>query len=252
MSGDDFWGNDTSHARPRSAPPVGPSSLLRRRNLFDFLRFGTRLANTPQPIAPQAQPRRRKFRIPPIRPSIHTVNVAPARDEDRYVVEPPSQAEVAAAIQYASGDSSVQQSPCAAGAQGSQVYMQGRPTQTARCKSSDSGTGEPSYDIGCCGFYLLPVPLYIHVKHALRTHTVTDCIMNRQYELAFIILLQCRISYPCPCMCCDLGSININTRRTTLVWLRPLNSGSFMVFVPSLSQMRSPKVMSQVTKVKVR
>jgi hypothetical protein len=154
---------------------VGPSSLLRRRNLFDFLRFGTRLANTPQPIAPQAQPRRRKFRIPPIRPSIHTVNVAPARDEDvshssswiitpfrhhlqRYVVEPPSQAEVAAAIQYASGDSSVQQSPCAAGAQGSQVYMQGRPTQTARCKSSDSGTGEPSYDIGCCGFYLVRRP----------------------------------------------------------------------------------------------
>ncbi|KAJ8582803.1 hypothetical protein M405DRAFT_867543 [Rhizopogon salebrosus TDB-379] len=75
---DDFWGNDASHARrPRSAPPVGPSPLLGRRN---FLRFDTRPANASQPIAPQ--PRHREFRFSPVRPSIHTVNVAPARDED--------------------------------------------------------------------------------------------------------------------------------------------------------------------------
>ncbi|OJA14922.1 hypothetical protein AZE42_06454, partial [Rhizopogon vesiculosus] len=148
--GNDFWGKDANHTHRQSDPLAGPSSPIRQRNLFDFLRFSTRLASAPQRIALQPW----KFRFSPVRPSMHAINVAPARDEDRYVVEPPSEAEVAAAMQDTSYNSSTQQSQGAAGTQGSQVYMQERPIQTVQRPHSDTGTGELSYVIGCCGFYL--------------------------------------------------------------------------------------------------
>ncbi|OAX32772.1 hypothetical protein K503DRAFT_776305 [Rhizopogon vinicolor AM-OR11-026] len=58
-------------------------------------------------------------------------------------------------MQDTSYNSSTQQSQGAAGTQGSQVYMQERPIQPAQRPHSDTGTGEPSYVIGCCGFYLV-------------------------------------------------------------------------------------------------
>jgi hypothetical protein len=52
---------------------------------------------------------------------------------------------------------------------------------------------------------------------------------------------------------CDLGSINRNAQRTPLEFGYDHSTvGRFVVFVPSLSQMRSPKVMSQVMKVNIR
>ncbi|OJA12821.1 hypothetical protein AZE42_10168, partial [Rhizopogon vesiculosus] len=38
MSGDDFWGDNTTRSPHRSAAP-STDSPRRRRNLFDFLRF---------------------------------------------------------------------------------------------------------------------------------------------------------------------------------------------------------------------
>lgn len=69
---------------------------------------------------------------------------------------PLSEAEVAAAMQLTSGNSSTQQTQGAAGAQGSQVYTRVQPTQTtAQHSNPDAETGEPSYVIGCCGFYVV-------------------------------------------------------------------------------------------------
>ncbi|OJA11179.1 hypothetical protein AZE42_10585, partial [Rhizopogon vesiculosus] len=152
--GDDFWGNNTNRTPHRSAPSTGPSR--RRRNLFDFLRFKFQPVDATQPIPPQ--PRLRNFSLFIRRTSVPTVIVAPARDEDRYGIVPPTDAEIAtamaAAMQHPSDnavDSQTAQGQAAEGVQGSQVATQG-PTQFAEGKNSAADTGEPVYVIGCCGF----------------------------------------------------------------------------------------------------
>ncbi|KAG0698928.1 WD40-repeat-containing domain protein [Suillus ampliporus] len=155
--GNDFWGDNTDRAPPRSAPPARSSSPFRWRNLFGFLRFSTRPADAPQPIS--LQPRRWNFTLLPVTISRHPVVVSPARDDDRIGIAPPSEAEVAAAMERTydnKANSSTQQSQAAAGAQGSQFLMQG-PTQTTQGQNSVAGTEELSYEVRCCGFPLFAV-----------------------------------------------------------------------------------------------
>jgi len=67
---------------------------------------------------------------------------------------------VAAAVQYASiygnaVENPTSQSEAVAVAQGSQAYTQGQPSQATSGKNpSSSVEEEPSYVIGCCGFYV--------------------------------------------------------------------------------------------------
>ncbi|OAX35141.1 WD40 repeat-like protein [Rhizopogon vinicolor AM-OR11-026] len=155
--GDDFWGNDTNRTPHRSAPFPEPSPP--RRNLFDFLRFNLRPVETSQPLP--LQPRHRNFSLFTGRTSVPTVVVAPARDEDRYGIAPPTDAEVAAAmaaaLQQASDnavDSQTLQGQAAAVTQGSQVVTQGQPSRLTPGQNFSPGIEEPSYAIGCCGFDL--------------------------------------------------------------------------------------------------
>lgn len=122
-----------SHTPRRS---VGRSSFLGPWQL-GFLHFGTRPgrpSNAPQPMP--LKPRHWNFNLPSIRTSIHPTDVAPARDDDRYGIAPPSLAEVAAAMQGTSGrmpNSLTQQDQAADGTQGSQVpAVRGRSTQTTQ------------------------------------------------------------------------------------------------------------------------
>ncbi|OJA14073.1 hypothetical protein AZE42_10506, partial [Rhizopogon vesiculosus] len=151
--GDDFWGNVTNRTPHRTAPLPDPSP---RRNFFDFLRFNLRPVDASQALP--LQHRRRNFSLSTGRTSVPTV-VAPARDEDRYGISPPTEAEVvaamAAALKQASGnavDSQTSQGQAAAVVQGSQVVTQGQPSQLTPGHNSSLGVEDPSYAIGCCGF----------------------------------------------------------------------------------------------------
>jgi len=149
--GNEFWGDDTK-STPRRLPPRSGPSPLRRRNFFDFLYFGRPVDASPSiPL----QARRWNFSLSTGRIPVHTVDVAPARDEDRYAIAPPTEAEVAAAMQYALGNEvngSAHQGGAAAGVQGPQ---EGPSTQTAQGQNVAALTEESSDLIGCCGLFLV-------------------------------------------------------------------------------------------------
>jgi hypothetical protein len=170
IQGNEFWGDGTK-STPRRLPPRSGPSPPRRRNFFDFLYFRRPVDASPS-IPPKA--RHWNFSLLTGRIAAHTVDVAPARDEDvsrlslilprlwhhcnnlqRYAVAPPTEAEVAAAMQYAA-DSRTSQGPAAAGAQGSEFCTQGQPASqpTQPVQNSSPCMHEPSYEIGCCGFVL--------------------------------------------------------------------------------------------------
>jgi len=122
--------------------------------LFDFLRPTPQPLDGFQPIP--LQRRRWNFSLFISTTAPHTVDVAPARDEDvsgsrllifdtiemilqRYAIAPPTQEEIDVAMQHAGGnvvDSPASQCQLAEGAQG---------------QTSAADTGEPEYVIGCCG-----------------------------------------------------------------------------------------------------
>jgi hypothetical protein len=171
IQGSEFWGDDSRNAR-RLPPRSGPSPR-RRRNFFDFLYFRRPVDASPS-IPHQA--RRWNFSLFTGRIPAHTVDVAPARDEDaspsslmlprlwhscnnlqRYAVAPPTEAEVATAMQYAidhAADSRTSQGQAAAGAQGSKFCTQGQPASqpTQPVHNSSPCIHEPSYEMRCCGF----------------------------------------------------------------------------------------------------
>ncbi|KAG0696421.1 hypothetical protein DFH29DRAFT_1004590 [Suillus ampliporus] len=145
--GDDFWGNDTNSTPRRAPPPASSSSSLHWRSWFGSLRFSARPTDAPQPIP--LPPRRWNFSLFSVGRSGHPVDVAPARDEDRYGIAPETDAEAAAAMQRTNGNepgSSMHPGQPVAGVQG----PQGQPTQT---HGSTGGTGEVSYEVSCCGFF---------------------------------------------------------------------------------------------------
>ncbi|KAJ8587623.1 WD40 repeat-like protein [Rhizopogon salebrosus TDB-379] len=153
--GHEFWGDGTK-STPRRLPTRRGPSPPRRRNFFDFLYF-----RRPMDVSPSIphQARRWDFSLFSGRIPAHTIDVAPARDEDRYAVAPPTEAEVAAAMQYAidhAADSQTSQGQAAAGAPGSEFCTQGQPASqpTQPVQNSSPCIHEPSYEIGCCGFVL--------------------------------------------------------------------------------------------------
>src|ERR1700710_2849930 len=133
----DFW-SDGTKSTPRRLPSHSGPPPPHRRNFFDFLYFRRPVDASPS-ISLEA--RRWNFSLFTGRTPAHTVNVAPARDEDvsrsslilsrlwdycnnlqRYAVAPPTEAEVAAAMQDVidhAADSRTSQGPAAAGAQSS-------------------------------------------------------------------------------------------------------------------------------------
>ncbi|OAX44094.1 hypothetical protein K503DRAFT_765265 [Rhizopogon vinicolor AM-OR11-026] len=160
IQGNDFWADDTIRM-PHRATPANSQSPPRWRNLFDFLRFKPRSVDA-SPQMP-LQPRRRNFDLfarrtsRPTAAAVAAVVVTPARDEDRYGIAPPTEEEIAAAMQY--GNDSIVHSPTSqgqvvAGAQGSQAQVgtQGTPAQIAQGKNYAADTREPGYVIRCCGF----------------------------------------------------------------------------------------------------
>ncbi|KAJ8581611.1 hypothetical protein M405DRAFT_938190 [Rhizopogon salebrosus TDB-379] len=155
MSGSDFWGDGTKSIPRRSPPRRGPSPP-RRRNSLDFLYFRRPVDASPSiPL----KARRWNFSLFTGRIPAHTVDVAPARDEDRYAIAPPTEAEVAAAMQYATdhaADSGTSPGQAAAGAQGSEVCSQGQPASqsTQPVQNYSPCVDEPSYEIACCGFVI--------------------------------------------------------------------------------------------------
>ena len=173
IQGNEFWGDGTK-STPRRLP-LRSSSPPRRRNFFDFLYFQRPLDASPSiPL----KARRWNFSLFTGRIPAHAVDVAPARDEDvsrsslilprpwhyynnvqRYAVAPPTEAEMAAAMQYAidrAADSRTSQGQAAAGAQGSELCTQGQPAQqpTQPVQNYSPYIREPSHEIGCCGFVL--------------------------------------------------------------------------------------------------
>jgi hypothetical protein len=174
--GNDFWGNNTNPIPRRSAPFASTTSPLRLHNGFGFLRLKTHPVDVLQAIP--LDTRRLSFNFFFVRFSIRPVDAVPCRDEDvsrshhqylpvldiadrqilqKYGITPPSEAEVAAAIESTSdkqADSAAQQDQAVAGARGSGVRtMQGQSSiLTARAQNSGADTGESSYVIGCCGF----------------------------------------------------------------------------------------------------
>ncbi|KAG2741897.1 WD40 repeat-like protein [Suillus brevipes Sb2] len=143
------YGNDffADHSNGRTAPPAN-SSLLHWRSLFGSLRFSARPTDAPRP-SPR-EPRHWNFRLRPVGKSRRTVEVAPARDEDRYGITPETDAEAAAAMQRTDGDevdNSTQPGQPATGVQASQV----QPIQQAQV--STSGPEDVVYEVNCCGFF---------------------------------------------------------------------------------------------------
>ncbi|KAJ8592926.1 hypothetical protein M405DRAFT_859345 [Rhizopogon salebrosus TDB-379] len=93
MSGNEFW-SDGTKSTPRRLPPRSGPSPPRRRNFFDFLYFRRPVDASP-PIPLKA--RRWNFSLFTGRIlAPHTVDAAPAQDDDRYAIAPPTEAEVAA------------------------------------------------------------------------------------------------------------------------------------------------------------
>jgi hypothetical protein len=79
IQGSDFWGDGTK-STPRRLPPRRVPSPPRRRNFFNFLYFRRPVDASPS-IPPKA--RRWNFSLFTGRiPAPHTVDVAPAQDED--------------------------------------------------------------------------------------------------------------------------------------------------------------------------
>ncbi|KIK32405.1 hypothetical protein CY34DRAFT_19072 [Suillus luteus UH-Slu-Lm8-n1] len=141
--GKDFFAD---HSDRCTAPPAN-SSLLHWRNFFGSFRFSSQPANAPRPSPRES--RRWNFRLRPVGKSRRTVEVAPARDEDRYGITPETDAEAAAAMQRTDGDevdNSMQLGQPAAGAQGSQV----QPIQT-QAQVSTSGPEDIMCGVNCCG-----------------------------------------------------------------------------------------------------
>jgi hypothetical protein len=174
IQGSDFWGDGTKSIPCRLHPRRGPSPP-RRRNFFDFLYFRRPVDASPSiPL----MARRWNFSLFTGRIPAHTVDVAPARDEDvsrsslifhrlwhycnylqRYAIAPPTEAEVAAAMQYAidhAANSGTSPGQAAAGAQGSEVCSQGQPASQSiqPVQNSFRCVDEPSYEIVCCGFVI--------------------------------------------------------------------------------------------------
>jgi hypothetical protein len=79
IQGNEFW-SDGAKSTPRRLPPHSGPSPPRRRNFFDFLYFRRPVDASPSmPL----KARRRNFSLFTGRiPAPHTVDVAPARDED--------------------------------------------------------------------------------------------------------------------------------------------------------------------------
>jgi hypothetical protein len=171
IQGNEFWSDGTKNTPRRSPPRRGPSPPS-RRNFFDFLYFRRPVDASPS-IPHQA--RRWNFSSFTGRIPAHTVDVAPARDEDvsrsslilprlwhycdnlqRYAIAPPTEAEVAAAMQYVTDNEvngSVHQSGAAAGGQDLQ---EGPSTQTSQGQNPAAPTEEPSdLIVGCCRLFLV-------------------------------------------------------------------------------------------------
>jgi hypothetical protein len=145
--GNDFWGDDTNRTPHCSSDTSSPHGL---RNLFDFLRSGTRPTNPSSSI--QLRPRRINFSLFPVTISRRPAVVAPCRDEDRYGITPETDAEAEEAMRRTNNNtvnSSTQQGQAVAGPQESY----GRPTQSVQRQSPDFGEGDTL--IGCCGLYLV-------------------------------------------------------------------------------------------------
>ncbi|KAG2740111.1 WD40 repeat-like protein [Suillus brevipes Sb2] len=143
------YGNDffADHSNRRTAPPA--NSSLNWRSWFGSLRFSARPTDAPPPSPRES--RQWNFRLRPVGKSSRTVEVAPARDEDRYGITPETDAEAAAAMQRANSneaDNATQSGQPAAGAQASQV--QPIPTQ------AQVSTGVPKdivCGVSCCGTF---------------------------------------------------------------------------------------------------
>ncbi|KAJ8591141.1 WD40 repeat-like protein [Rhizopogon salebrosus TDB-379] len=158
--GDNFWEDDPTNRTPRHLAPItNPSPPSRRwHDLLNFLHFTPQPVETSQPIPVHS--RRWNFSLfaRPGRISTQTIVVAPARDEDRYAIAPPTEAEVAEAMQQPggnAGNSSTSQGQAVAGAQGSPVHTTGQTAHATQLQhsSTDAELREsPSYVIGCCGF----------------------------------------------------------------------------------------------------
>jgi hypothetical protein len=171
IQGNEFWGDGTKSIPRRSTPRSGPSPP-RRRSFFHFLYFRRPVDASPSmPL----QARRWNFSLFSGRIPAHTVDVAPARDEDvscsslmlprlwhychnlqRYAIAPPTEAEKAAAMQYAIGNEvngSAHQGGAAAGVQGPQ---EGPLTQTSQGQNTAVPTEESSdLTVGCCRLFLV-------------------------------------------------------------------------------------------------
>lgn len=152
--GNDFWDNDANPIPRRFAGTLSP---LRLRNVFSFLRPRTQAVDALQAIP--LKTRHRSFDFFSVRSStaLSSVDVAPCRDEDRYGITPPSEAEVAAAMGTTGdkqADSSARQGQALPGAQleDAQVRtMQGQTTPMVHARNSSTGRDESSCTIGCCG-----------------------------------------------------------------------------------------------------
>jgi hypothetical protein len=167
IQGNEFWSDGTKSTPRRSPPRRGPSPP-RRRNFFHFLYF-LRLVDASPSMPLQA----RRFSLFTGRIPAHTVDVAPARDEDvsrsslilarlwhyynnlqRYAIAPATEAEKAAAMQHAIGsevNGSAHQGGAAVGVQD----PRGPSTQTVQGQNLAAPTEESLDLIGCCGFVLV-------------------------------------------------------------------------------------------------
>lgn len=148
--GNDFFRNESDHAPRRTAPPASSLSLIHWRHLLNSIHFGTRPANASQPI--ERQSRHWNFNLFPGGNSMHTVNVAPARDEDRYGITPESDAEAAAAMHRTDGsdiDNSTQPGRSEVGAH----TFHGRPIYTQAQDSTGRAETILYEGVSCCGFF---------------------------------------------------------------------------------------------------
>ena len=169
IQGNDFW-SDGTKSTPRRLPPRSGPPPPRRRNFFDFLYFRRPVDASPS-ISLEA--RRWNFSLFTGRTPAHTVNVAPARDEDvsrsslilprlchyynnlqRYGIAPATDAEKAAAMQYVTDNDvnggSAHQGGAAAGVQDPEA---GPSTHIA--EGQNALTEESSDLIGCCRLFLV-------------------------------------------------------------------------------------------------
>ncbi|KAG2339007.1 hypothetical protein BDR05DRAFT_1003689 [Suillus weaverae] len=148
MSGKDFWDADTNTApRPTASP--------RWHNFLDSLRFSTRSGDAPQSIP--LEPWRWNFNLFPGGSSIPTVEVAAGRKKNRIFVSPPSAAEVAraeatAAIQRPNGNEAG--SSMQAGQPQAVPATQASQEQPAETQGAGGGTGDVSYEVNCCAFFI--------------------------------------------------------------------------------------------------